>query len=191
MNPERIALFHRIITALEGVQRLIGHAVAWVVVAMAALTFGIVVLRYVFSLGWIWLQELVVYLHAALFMGAAGYTLLVHGHVRVDVFFRDWSPENRARVDFYGTLLLLLPVCLLLLWFGVPYVFDSWARLEGSPEAGGIPAVFVLKTMILVLPLALLAQGTAVALRAWLAMHAAPVPQDVSAPVKSAEEAAS
>lgn len=178
MNPERIALFHKAITVLEGVQRAVGHAIAWLVVAMAVLTFGIVVLRYVFSLGWVWLQELVVYLHAALFMCAAGYTLLVHGHVRVDVFFRDLGPENRARVDFYGTLVLLFPVCLMLLWFGVPYVFDSWVRLEGSPEAGGIPAVFVLKSLILVLPLLLLLQGSAVALRSWLTMHGAPVPAE-------------
>jgi TRAP-type mannitol/chloroaromatic compound transport system permease small subunit len=145
--------------------RLIGEAVAWVSLAMVLVTFLVVVLRYAFDAGSIALQESVTYMHAILFMLAIAYTLGRGGHVRVDIFYQRMGPRGRAWVDLIGTLTLLIPVCLLILWLGWDYVAASWAVGEGSREAGGLPGVYLLKTLILAMPVLLLLQGIAWALR--------------------------
>ena len=128
---------------------------------MALATFIIVALRYGFNLGWIWMQESVVYMHGMLFMLTAGYTLLKQGHVRVDIFYRPANRRYKAAVDLFGALFLLWPTCLVILYYGYPYVMDSWIVLEGSKEAGGIPGVFLLKTTLLLGALLLGLQGLA------------------------------
>lgn len=141
---------------------LVGRAASWLSLAMVAVTGVVVLLRYGFNTGWIWLQESVTYLHAAVFMLAAAWTLQEDGHVRVDIFYRDASPRRRAQVDLAGTLLFLVPVCLFLLIMAWDYVAASWRLLEGSREAGGIPLVYLLKSLLLALPLLLLAQSTCI-----------------------------
>jgi len=139
----------------EWTQRLVGwcgRGTAWLTLLMVLLTGAIVVLRYGFNLGWIWLQESVTYLHAAVFMLAASWALQEDAHVRVDVFYRERSPRYQAWVNLGGTLLLLLPFCLFLLVTGWDYVARAWAVSEGSREAGGLPLVWLLKTLILLLP---------------------------------------
>ncbi|MCR9142559.1 MAG: TRAP transporter small permease subunit [bacterium] len=168
INPERIASIRHIIARIDAFSETIGRGVAWLVPAMAIVTFAIVVLRYVFNLGWVWMQETVIYMHAAFFMLAMGYTLSHEGHVRVDIFFQEFDARRKAQVDFWGTLFLLYPVCLLLIYFGFGYVTDSWMRLETSPEAGGLPLVFVLKSLILFMPVLLAIQGTSRLLSAYL-----------------------
>lgn len=137
----------------------IGKAVAWLTLAMVLLTFIIVLLRYGFSLGWIWLQESVTYLHATVFLLAAAWTLQDDGHVRVDIFYRDGSPSHKAWVNLVGTALLLIPFCLFLVIIGWEYVAASWRLFEGSREAGGMPLVYLLKSLILIFPVLLLAQS--------------------------------
>jgi TRAP-type mannitol/chloroaromatic compound transport system permease small subunit len=137
-----------------------GKAVAWLTLVMVALTFAIVVLRYGFNLGWIWLQESVTYLHAAVFMLAAAWTFQDDGHVRVDIFYRDRPQRQQALVNLLGTLLFLVPLCLFLLAVGWEYVISSWRLLEGSREAGGLPAVYLLKSLILLMPAMLLLQAS-------------------------------
>lgn len=152
----------------KGLERLnlhLGQAAAWMALAMVLITCVVVVLRYVFDLGWIALQESVTYLHAALFMLAAAYTLGRDGHVRVDIFYQGFSPRGRAWVDLLGTLLLLIPVCLFILLSSFHYVSESWALHESSREAGGLPGVWLLKTLILALPLLLLVQAAALVVR--------------------------
>lgn len=126
-------------------------------------TFVIVVLRYAFDLGWIWMQESIVWMHAATFMLAAAYTLNRDEHVRVDVFYRGMTDHGRACVDLGGTLLLLLPVAVFLLVTSWDYVSISWAIQESSREAGGLPYPMVplLKSLIPVTALLLIAQGVA------------------------------
>jgi TRAP-type mannitol/chloroaromatic compound transport system permease small subunit len=135
--------------------------------------FAVVLLRYVLGLGSIWLQESVLYAHAALFLLAAAWTLNEGGHVRVDVFYAGASPRAKAWVDLVGTLLLLLPFCLAILWFSLPYVERSWAILERSRESSGLPLVFLLKTLIPVFALLLALQGVAQAIRAALILRGA------------------
>jgi len=160
----------RLARAIDRVNETIGQIVAWAALALVVLVFALVVLRYVFGLGAIFAEEAAIYLHAALFLLAAGYTLLHDAHVRVDVFYRDAAPRTKAWIDLLGTLLLLLPVCVLLWWVSWPYVAASWAVRESSPEASGIPAVFLLKTLLLVFPVILALQGAAMALHALLVL---------------------
>jgi TRAP-type mannitol/chloroaromatic compound transport system permease small subunit len=136
-----------------------GRSIAWLTLAMVLLTFVIVILRYGFNLGWIWLQESVTYMHAAVFMVAAAWTLQQDEHVRVDILYNRMSPKKRCLVDLAGTLLFLVPLCLFILVTALPYVSNSWKLMESSREAGGLPALFLLKTFILVLPALLLGQA--------------------------------
>jgi TRAP-type mannitol/chloroaromatic compound transport system permease small subunit len=136
-----------------------GKTVAWLTLAMVLLTFTIVVLRYGFNLGWIWLQESLTYLHVAVFTVVAAWTLQLDGHVRVDVFYTQMNARKRALVELAGTSLFLVPFCVFLLVIAWPYVANSWKLLESSREAGGLPLVFLLKSLILVMPLLLLCQA--------------------------------
>jgi TRAP-type mannitol/chloroaromatic compound transport system permease small subunit len=139
--------------------RWLGQTVAWLTLAMTLLTFGVVVLRYGFNLGWIWLQESITYLHALVFMVAAAWALQTDDHVRVDIFYRARSDRYRYLVNLAGTLLFLLPFSIFLLIIGWNYVAASWATHEASREAGGLPLVWLLKSLILVLPALLLLQS--------------------------------
>ncbi|MBN7819505.1 TRAP transporter small permease subunit [Bowmanella sp. Y57] len=115
---------------------------------MVVLVFTIVLLRYGFNLGWIAMQESAMYLHAAVFMLGCAHTLKADEHVRVDIFYRNWSAKTRAMIDLAGALFLLLPVNIFIFFMSWDYVATSWRLLEDSPEAGGLPLVFLLKSLI-------------------------------------------
>jgi TRAP-type mannitol/chloroaromatic compound transport system permease small subunit len=145
----------------------IGRAAAWLCLAVVAIQFAVVVLRYLFGIGSIRLQESIVYSHAAMFLLAAAWTLKNEGHVRVDIFYASASPRRKAMVDLCGALFLLIPFASAILYFSWLYVMRSWAIMEGSREASGLPLVFVLKTLIPVFAVMLIMQGVAQAIRAW------------------------
>jgi TRAP-type mannitol/chloroaromatic compound transport system permease small subunit len=140
-----------------------GRITAWLMVPMVAGTFVVVVLRYAFDIGWIWMQESVVWVHAAVFMLGAAYTLNRDEHVRVDIFYRGMSPRRQALVDFLGTVLFLMPVTIFLGVTSWDYVATSWRIHEASREAGGLPYPLVplLKTLIPLTSALLLLQGAA------------------------------
>lgn len=146
----------------------IGRATAWLTLVMVLVTFFIVTLRYVFDSGWIWLQESVNWMHAAVFMLAAAYTLARDEHVRVDIFYREFSPRQKAIVDAAGSLFLLLPVSVFLIWSSWDYVAASWSMKESSREAGGLvfPLVPLLKSFIPIMAVMLLLQGIGMLCRA-------------------------
>lgn len=149
---------------------LIGRSVSWLTLAMVLITFVVVVLRYVFSIGFVWVQESYVWLHGVVFMVGAGYTLLREGHVRVDIFYREGSPRFKAGVDLFGSLALLLPVIVMIWIVAWPYVVSSWESFEESREAGGLPGLFLLKSIILVFCVTLGMQGVSLALRSVLVL---------------------
>lgn len=155
----------RVARWLERINLWLGQVTAWLALAMVLVTFLVVVLRYAFDLGWIAMQESVTYMHAALFMLASAYTLGRNGHVRVDIFYQRFSPRARAWVDLLGTLFLLVPVCLFILLSSVGYVRESWHLMEGSREAGGLPGVWLLKSLIVLMPIFMLVQGAVWMLR--------------------------
>jgi TRAP-type mannitol/chloroaromatic compound transport system permease small subunit len=156
--------------AIDRLNNRIGVTVAWFALAMVLIQFLVVVMRYVFGVGSLFLQESIVYLHGTMFMLGSAYTLLHNGHVRVDVFYREADPIWKAKVDFAGHVLFLIPVCTLIFIYSWPYVVSSWASLEGSRETSGIPAVFLLKTVVLAFSVLMILQGLAQGLKALMVM---------------------
>lgn len=158
----------RIISLAAAIDRFnagVGRAASWCALAIVLIGFAVVLLRYVLGLGSIWLQESILYAHTALFLLAAAWTLKEGGHVRVDVFYAHASPRAKAWIDLLGALLLLLPFCVAIIWFSLPYVTRSWAILERSRETSGLPLVFLLKTLIPLFAALLLLQGLSQAIK--------------------------
>ncbi len=155
---------------IDGFNEYTGRFLAWFALAIVLLQFGVVIGRYVFGVGAIFYQELIIYLHAFLFMLAASYTLKNEGHVRVDVFYREAGPKRKALVNFCGALFLLLPVCMLIIWISWPYVSNSWAIRERSMETSGIPFVYILKTSIIGFGVMVGLQGVSMLIRSFLAL---------------------
>jgi len=147
-----------------------GRIIAWAALLMVLIQFTVVMMRYVFGLSSVWMQESIIYLHGILFMLAAGYTLYCDGHVRVDIFYREASPKYKATIDLIGTVMFLWPVALLVIYVSWPYVASSWRVLEGSRETSGIPAVFLLKTIIPVFAVFIILQGLSTVLRSILTL---------------------
>ena len=152
---------------LDRISRVTGRLTAWLTVFMVVLTCIIVVMRYVFDAGLIWMQELVLWMHAVVFMVGAAYTLKNEEHVRVDVFYGSTSEQRRAWIDAIGVVVFLLPVCAYIAWTSLSYVGASWRDTESSPEAGGLPFPMLplLKTVLLVMPILLGLQGVSLFLK--------------------------
>lgn len=144
---------------INNANRAIGSGVAFASIAMALITTGVVILRYGFEQGAIAAQESVLYLHGAVFMLGAAPTLLADKHVRVDVFYRNFSQRQQTWVNTLGHTLFTTPICLLIIFGSWDYVAESWSIMESSPEPGGIPAVFLLKTLIPAMAVLLLLQA--------------------------------
>lgn len=150
---------------IDKINLMLCQLVSWFTLLMVIVMLLIVVLRYGFELGWIAMQESVMYLHAMVFLLGSAHTLRVNEHVRVDIFYSRFTPRKQAKVDALGSLFLLMPVNLFIFWVSWGYVANSWGMLEDSQEAGGIPAVFLLKSLILVFAFFMVLQGLAEILR--------------------------
>lgn len=150
---------------LDGLNRQLARVIRWLALLMVLAQFAIVVGRYVFGVNSIAAQESVLYMHATLFMLAAGYTLLVDKHVRVDVFYAGLSSSAQRRIDIFGHLFLLLPSMAALLYWSWPSVRNSWKILEGPIAVGGIEAVFLLKSLIPAFCVLVMLQSAALLIR--------------------------
>ena len=144
---------------IDLVNHIIGRGAMWLSVAMVLVQFIVVVMRYVFGIGSILMQEAIIYMHAVLFMMAAADTLLAEAHVRVDIFYARLPAARKALIDLFGNALLVLPFCVLLFFVSIDYVRLSWSVLEGSRETSGIQAVFLLKSVILIFAVQLALQS--------------------------------
>lgn len=156
---------------IEAVNEWIGRAVSWLAVLMVFTTFTVAVLRYGVGVGFVWMQESYVWMHATVFMAASGYTLLHDGHVRIDVIYAGMSARRQAWINLLGVLFLLTPMLGAVWWVAFPYVTLSWERLETSPDVGGLPGLFLLKSVMLVFVALLGLQGVALALRSLLTLR--------------------
>ncbi len=155
----------RLADGLDWVNRAVGAVVMWLAMAMVLVQFGVVLMRYVFGFSSIFINESVLYLHASIFMLGAGYTLWAQGHVRVDIFYSRFTVRGRAMVDIFGHLFLLAPSLLILVYWSWPMVRRSWATLEGPISVGGIPATFLLKSLVPAFCILLLVQGLSCLIR--------------------------
>ena len=152
---------------LDRISAATGKAAAWLTLLMVIVTFIVVIMRYVFDAGLIWVQESVVWMHAVVFMLGAAYTLQAEEHVRVDIFYRTMSARGRAWVDIAGVVVFLIPLCAFLAWASFDFVTQSWRLGESSRESGGLPYPFipVLKTVLLLMPVAVALQGVSLCLK--------------------------
>jgi len=161
----------KLILAIAGVidwcNDFLGRLVASLTLAMVLVTVVIVVLRYGFSIGFIWMQESVRFMHGFVFLLFAAYTLLHNGHVRVDIFYLKMSPKKKAIVDIFGTIFFLIPVCSVILFFSWDYILNSWREMEGSLEERGLHAVFILKTCIWIFAISMILQGLSLVIRSF------------------------
>lgn len=153
--------------AFDRISTLVGRATSWLTLAMVVVMFVIVVMRYAFDFGFIWLQESVTWMHAVVFMLGAAYTLHDEEHVRVDVFYGGASDKRKAWINVFGVLSFLLPLCIFLAFEAWDFVAVSWSMKEASRESGGLPYPFlpILKTTLLLMPLLVSMQGISMLLR--------------------------
>ena len=154
-----------VVRVIEQVNEGVGRAVSWLALTLVFTTCVVAVLRYGFNMGWVWMQELYVWMHAIIFLVASGYTLLHEGHVRIDVFYGPASLRAKAWVNILGTIFFLFPMVGLIGYMAFGYVALSWSRLEASQEAGGLPGLFLLKSCMLLFVILLAMQGLALLLR--------------------------
>ena len=157
-----------VVHTIDRITDISGRLLAWLALGMAALTAFIVVMRYGFNYNSIYVQELVTYLHGSLFMLGSAYALKQGAHVRVDIFYRNFSARAKAWVNALGGIVFLMPFCLFVAAVSWQFVAEAWVIREISSEPGGIPAVYLLKTLIPLMALNLLLQGTAETLRSTL-----------------------
>lgn len=143
-----------------------GKLTAWLTLLMVIVTSIVVVMRYVFDAGFIWLQESVTWMHAVVFMFGAAYTLQQEEHVRVDIFYRAMTAKGRAWTDSIGVCLFLIPLCGFLAYKSYGFAAASWSLHEVSRESGGLPypLIPILKSALLVMPLAVALQGVSLLL---------------------------
>lgn len=154
-----LTFFQRSVQVIDFINEQVGRLVSWLVLALVLTTFCIVVLRYLFDLSWVMMQESIIYLHGLIFMLGAAYTLKQEGHVRVDIIYQRCTPRVKAWIDLLGTFFLLLPVAGFILWSSWEYVMDSWDILEESRNSGGLPFIYLLKTSLLLMSGLLALQG--------------------------------
>ncbi|MBI1207002.1 MAG: TRAP transporter small permease subunit [Azospirillum sp.] len=146
----------------------VGRAAAWLTLGCVLVCFAVVFLRYVVNIGFIWLQELYVWQHAAVFMIGAGYTFMTGGHVKVDILYNQMTPRRQAMVNIFGTVVFLLPWLFVLSVSGSQFILSSWWLLEESQQTGGLPGYFLLKSVIWVFAFLVGMQGLALIARSVL-----------------------
>ena len=162
---------------LSMISTFIGRLAAWLVLFMTLMQFIVVIMRYVFSYGSIQMQESIWYMHGLLFMLGAAYTLVKDGHVRLDVFYRDARERTKAWINLAGSVIILLPFCIVNfdnVWI---FVSNSWAVREGSAEATGLPYLYLFKSVILIFFILLVIEGISLAIKSLLTLCSRTLPK--------------
>lgn len=165
-------MLNKLVPLIDGILEKSGQLLAVLPLLLVLVQFSVVLLVYVFSSGSIQLQESLQYINAVMFLGGAGYTALKNEHVRVDLFYNKLNEQGKAKVNFFGTIFLLMPFLALMWISGVPYVLDSWRILETSVESSGLPFVYILKTTLLLFAFTMTLHATADAIRSFKQMRA-------------------
>lgn len=162
------------------VNTLMGHLFSWFSLGIVLICFTVVVLRYFFSTGFVWMQDLYVWLNGMMFMGIAGFTLLQNGHVRVDIFYRPAGIRHKAWIDLIGAVIFIAPFLYIITIYSLPYVQRSWRFMEGSSNFGGMPGLYIVKSFILVFVSVIALQALAMVMRSVLILthHEELVPEN-------------
>lgn len=160
-----MGLLKTFIRAVDALNEWIGRTASWLVLGAVVVCFLVAILRYGFSIGFTWMQELYVWQHAAVFMLGAGYTMLHGGHVGVDILTSRFTERTRAWLDIVSTFIFLFPWLAVVAIYSAPYIKSSWAVNEASSSADGMPGLYLLKSMIWVFCAILSLQGLALVAR--------------------------
>lgn len=153
---------------IDKLNEKVGSLTSWLTALLVLVVSYDVVVRYIFGESSVGLQEFEWHLFALIFLVAAAYTLKMDDHVRVDVFYTKFSPKKQALVNFLGSIIFLIPFCLLVIYSSQDFVSLSFRIGETSPDAGGLPARYILKAFIPISFFLLLLQGIALALKSFL-----------------------
>lgn len=167
---------HGIIKGIDWINGKVGIFAAWLSIIMVVIVTLDVIFRYLFNISFVFVQELEWHLFGALFLIGAGYTLLHDSHVRVDIFYQHLGDKAKAWVNFLGVLVFLIPGCVMLIDTSWQFVANSFAIMEGSPDPGGIPYRFILKSFIPVGFVLVLLQGISMGLKSFLEIIGKPCP---------------
>ena len=151
----------RLENLLSALSERIDKVIPWLILPLAIVTFLLAVTRYGFSLSAVWAQEIPMYLNAIIVMTCMGVTWQHNKHVRVDIFYGRFSDKRKCWLNLLGTVFLLLPLCGVIIGFGIDYAYHSWQTLEKSPEPDGLPLVFILKSLVPLMAFLLALQGLA------------------------------
>ena len=158
----------RISKYLDSFSEMTGKICSWFVALMVLVTCLVVVMRYGLDMGSVFLQDVVLYLHGGLFLLVAAFALKRGAHVRVDIFYRNFSTSKKALVDLLGNLIFLQPICWTILLYSWGYVEFSWRIMEVSPEPDGLPFVYVQKSLLIVVAILLALQSISEILKSLL-----------------------
>jgi len=172
---------HRLLRIADRIDYVIGqlgHILCWLVGFTVIVCTAVAALRYSLGLGWVWMQDAYVWANAAVFMLGAAPTLLHDKHVRVDFIYGARGRVYRSIIDIFGSIFLLMPSLIAIFVLSTPYVRDSWQRLEGTLDVGGMPGVFVLKSLMLAFCIPLAAQGISMAIRSYIRLVAPDLDKD-------------
>ena len=145
-------------TTFSFINIIFGYLCSFLVLIMTINVFVVVILRYLFGISFIWMQETYVWMHAFIFMLGAGYAYLNDDHVRIDIFYRNASNRYKRTLNIIGNLFLLIPFLYIIWSFTLPFVLRSFSMNEISREAGGLPMIFILKSAILIFVILLFLQ---------------------------------
>jgi len=154
--------------SIDSLNEVIGNITAWSALGLVLVQFGIVMINYLYSEGSIAVQESLTYMHSLLFLGAAGYTLLHNGHVRVDIVYSKLDEKKKAWINLLGSLIILFPVIIIIGIYALPFVSQSWQIMAGSIETSGLHIVYILKSMILLFVVSTFIQGVSISLHSLL-----------------------
>lgn len=165
-----MAALAALMRAINLVNRVLGNTFAWLSVGIVGVCFWVVVERYVFGNTRLWMQDLYVWLNGAMFMAVAGFALFRGDHVRVDIFYRPAPVRWKATADLIGTVVFLIPFTIVVFVYSLPFVERSWRFAENSANIGGMPALYILKSFILVFAVLVGLQGVAMAARSLLVL---------------------
>ena len=155
------------------IERL-GNVLNVLMMALVCVVIVVVIGRYFFDIGSIALQELTTYLHSTVFMLGISYTLKHDEHVRVDIFYRNFSEKRQAIVNVIGGLMFIFPMSIFIGWSSWDYVLASWSIMETSTENNGLPFIYLLKTVMLIMPFLLAIQGLITVAKNLLALYGSP-----------------
>lgn len=167
---EKVHFLAGIAASICAVNLFIGRTFAWLSLGIVAVCFTVVVQRYLFSVSYLWMQDLYIWLNGAMFTAVAGFALLRNDHVRVDIFYRPARVRTKALTDLIGVLLFLLPFTWVVYHYSMPFVVRAWSYREASANVGGMPGLFILKTFIIAFAALIALQGLAMAIRSILVL---------------------